>query len=65
MQQNKSQIESTNAPLLVVSADAHAAASLATYRDYIDPRYHAELDLLALYARVSGAAIARTFADDA
>ena len=33
-------------PLVIISADGHAAAPLETYRPYLESKYHAALDAL-------------------
>ena len=33
-----------NAPFIVITADAHAGASIGAYRDYLESEYHAEFD---------------------
>jgi len=35
---------SANAPYVLISADTHAGASLATYREYLDPKYRDAFD---------------------
>ena len=34
----------SNKPYVVITADTHAGASLATYREYLDPQYRARFD---------------------
>src|ERR1700689_2319102 len=33
-------------PIVIISADGHAAAPLETYRAYLESKYHADLDAL-------------------